>query len=348
MTNSCGKKFHVGGSAMYEDTLRRHLDEIIDNLGVEDPDLIRKYKNFKLEISNRIYASKSGDYDRRTMKIRITKTSSHNNANEVSTTLHELAHHINFCNGGERGHGTDFYNVFRELIFSALDLKKITLQEMKNMNRSNADYSKVMKMLNEYENRPSCRRSEEKFEYEINVPGIAENDPQLIPYGYKYNQRRKTWYKNVDSALVEYEKEFLGMIGIDSLQLKDANTIQMLDDEAEYLNYQKSLTERRKTILERTEKEYGQLKEFIGKLIRNGYDYDGLRTILDGTADNESKEKTSFRFRYITLGGELESKDGNIVLSDIFDIYEYREKDCVLVMRGADIRQINQALAEMK
>ena len=59
---------------------------------------------------------------------------SHNNANEVSTTLHDLAHHINFCNGGERGHGTDFYNVFRELIFSALDLKKITLQEMKNMN----------------------------------------------------------------------------------------------------------------------------------------------------------------------------------------------------------------------
>ena len=328
---------------MYEDTLRNHLNEIIDHLDTEDPELIRKYKNFKLEISNRVYKGKSGDYDRRTMKIRITITSSHNNANEVSTTLHELAHHINYCNGGQRGHGADFYSVFRELIYSALDLKKITLEEMKSMNRSNTDYSKVMKMLDEYEKRQLVKETDKRFEYEINVPGIAENDPQLIPYGYKYNQRRKTWYKNVDPELVEYEKEFLGMIGIDSLQLKDANQIQMLDDEAEYLNYQKSLSERKKTILERTQKEYGQLKKFIRKLIRNGFDYEDLRVLLDGYAENGT-ENPSFRFRYITLGGEISSKEGNIELSDRVDIYEYRKKDCLLIMRDVSIDQISQEI----
>ena len=54
---------------MYEDTLRRHLDEIIDNLGVEDPDAVRKYKNFKLEISDKNLRSRNGAYFPKEMSL---------------------------------------------------------------------------------------------------------------------------------------------------------------------------------------------------------------------------------------------------------------------------------------
>lgn len=333
---------------MYEDTLRQHLNDIIDNLGINDYETVRKYKNYRLEITDKSFSSKSGDYTYKTQKIRITKTSSHNNANEVCTALHELAHHLDNCNRGTSGHGPEFYREYRQLIYSALDLGKITVEELKSMNHSNTDYRKVMKILNEYVRKKPIIELDEPSMIEVNVSGLGEKDPTLIAHGYQYNQRRKTWYINVSPDLVEYEQDMLSRLGITQIQLKDANTIQMLDDEAEYLEQQKRLAERKETLLAKSKREYIHLKEYIHRLVESGYEYKDLKMILDGNTERGDDTEGSFRFRFITLAGQISGKEENVELSDLFDIYEYREKDCRLVLRNTNINDLEKAVAMLQ
>ena len=332
---------------MYEKTLRKHLNEIIDNLGIENEELVKKYKDFKLEITNRMYKSKSGDYNKKTRKIRITQTSSHNNANEVSTALHELAHHLDNCNRKDTDHSKLFYDEFRKLIYSALDLDKISLEEMQEMNRSNSDYSKVQKILKEYERKDPIISKSNNLMYEINVFDLAADDPRLIAHGYQYNQRRKTWYRNIAPEAVELEKKLLEMLDLHDIQLKDANTIQMLDDEAEYMAYQKDLEDRKKTVLERSKKEYESLKIYINRMISNGFDFENLCSMLDGYPDN-SDDHESFRFRYITLAGTINNQGDQIKLEDKFDIYEYREKDSRLVLKNVNMNNIESEIQGLR
>ncbi len=333
---------------MYEKTLRRHLYEIIDNLGIEDPAVAKAYKSFKLEITNKTYKTKSGDYNYRTQKIRITQTSTHNNANEVKTALHELAHHLDYCNRGKSGHDEEFYAQFARLIYSALDLDKITLEEMREMNRSNSDYRKVQKILGAYERKPAIARRQTELTYEINVPGLAANDPRLFAYGYQYNQRRKTWYRNIAPNAIDFERTMLKSLGIEEIQLLDSNTIQMLDDEGEYMAYQKELAERKEAISKHSKEEFRNLTGYIGKLLNSGYEFEDLNDVLAGYGLKKEEEGESFRFRYITLAGTLIQDDHGIRLSDEFDVYEYRKKDALLVLHNVTVDNIDQQLESLR
>ena len=333
---------------MYEKTLRRHLNEIIDNLGIEDPAVVKAYKSFKLEITNKTYKTKSGDYNLRTQKIRITQTASHNNANEVKTALHELAHHLDYCNRGTSGPGKEFYEQYRRLIYSALDLDKITLDEMREMNRSNSDYSKVQKILNEYVRKPAIARIQTELTYEINVPGLSAQDVRLVAYGYQYNQRRKTWYRNIAPNAIDFERMTLRSLGIEEIQLLDSNTIQMLDDEGEFMAYQKELAERKDSISKHSKQEFRNLTGYVGKLLNSGYEFTDLNEVLAGYSRKKEDNSESFRFRYITLEGTLIQDDQGIRLSDAFDVYEYRKKDALLVLRNVTVDNIDQALENLR
>lgn len=333
---------------MYEDTLRRHLDEIIDNLGVEDPDVVRKYKNFKLEISDKNLRSRNGAYFPKEMKIQITRHSQARNANNVKTALHELAHHLDHCDRNHSAHDKEFYRQYRRLLYSALDLGKISLDEMMEMAHTSSDYNKVMKILNEYVPNDPIIKQNEEFMYELNVSGIEETDPRLIAYGYKYNQRRKTWFRKVLPESVDFEKDVLNSLGVTEFQLKDANTIQMLDDEAEYMRYEHELKERKENIIKRSQVEYRQLSNYISKMVANGFDFDALHDNLSGFSVVQENGEESFRFRYITLVGTIIGKENKITLSDIFDIYEYRDDYAAMVLQNVKISDVAAAVAALR
>lgn len=333
---------------MYEDTLRKHLNEIIDNLGVEDRDLMKKYKNYKLEISDKHLKSRLGCYYPTTMKIKLTRYSLEKNANNVCVALHELAHHLDHCDRGCSAHDKEFYKEYRRLIYSALDLEKITKEEMAEMSKIASDYNKVMKILSEYKRKEPIINKSKELMYELNVQGVSEKDRRLISHGYTYNQRRKTWFKIISPKTVDYEKKVLNFLGISSYQLKDANKIQMLDDEQEFMNYQKDLAERKQLIIEKTEKEYVQLKRYLQRLIEQGFEFNELKQQLEGRDLPLENDTPAFRFRYVTLAGTLFNKKDKIELGDRFDIYEYRENDSQCVLQNVTIDGVKEAVEQIR
>ena len=333
---------------MYEDTLRKHLNEIIDNLGVKDRDLLKQYKNYKLEISDKHLKSRLGYYYSATMKIELTRYSLEKNANNVCTALHELAHHLDYCDRANVAHDKEFYREYRRLIYSALDLEKITIEEMAEMSKIASDYNKVMKILSEYKRKDPVINKNKDLMYELNIQGVGEEDKRLIPHGYTYNQRRKTWFKTISPKTVDFEKNVLNYLGISSYQLKDANKIHLLDDEQEFMNYQKDLSERKQLIIEKSQKEYRRLKSYLQRMIDQGFEFDELKDQLEGRDLPLENNTPAFKFRYITLAGTLVNKGDKIELGDRFDIYEYRENDSQCVLQNVEIKNLEEAVKQIR
>ena len=105
---------------------------------------------------------------------------------------------------------------------------------------------------------------------------------------------------------------------------------------------------RRKLISRQSKEEFGNLKKYIDRLLRNGYEFADLNDILAGYSQKKTAGIESFRFRYITLAGTLIQDDQGIRLLDEFDVYEYRKKDATLVLRNTTIENIDQALASLR
>lgn len=103
------------------------------------------YKWFKLNFLNDDRKSFAGDYDMRTHIIRVfvPKTSAKTNANLICTTLHEVSHHIDWCNRHTSDHSDAFYEIFQKLLYSALDLNVVSVSDIKNMPRLTTDHNKI-------------------------------------------------------------------------------------------------------------------------------------------------------------------------------------------------------------
>ena len=108
------------------------------------------------------------------------------------------------------------------------------------------------------------------------------------------------------------------------------------------------LEKRRESISRQSKEEFCNLKRYIDRLLRGGYEFAELNDILAGYSQKKTEGIESFRFRYITLAGTLIQDNQGIRLLDEFDVYEYRKKDATLVLRKATIENIDQALASLK
>lgn len=115
------------------------------------------YKWFKLNFLNDDRKSFAGDYDMRTHIIRVfvPKTSAKTNANLICTTLHEVSHHIDWCNRHTSDHSDAFYEIFQKLLFSAMDLNVVSVSDIKNMPRLTTDHNKILKFIKIYSPNPN-------------------------------------------------------------------------------------------------------------------------------------------------------------------------------------------------
>lgn len=208
-----------------ETQLKEQLNNIIDNALFDDP-LKEKYKSFHLKVSDKINNSYSGLYNPEDKSIEVIdvrgeETSSH------STLLHEVSHHIDYVKNGKTGHKKEFYDIFRKLIYSALDLGYIDRKKMLAMPKRNTDYSKVIKMLKEYKPKePVITPNVSKL---LAVAKAYQFKDLLKSKGFSWNKVNRTWEKVVATKDIDILAKELIDCGINKelLEIKDNSKINM-------------------------------------------------------------------------------------------------------------------------
>lgn len=183
----------------------------------------KAYKAFYVEYIDKEFKSKHGDYNTKNKHIRIFNLS-RTEDQLVVTSIHELAHHINFVNDTSHSfepHGQEFYKVYKKLLFTALDMGLFNKWQFINATADAGDSRKVKRMLEEYRPHPIDYKKDMKL---IQVFRAYEIRKNLQKHGYKYNSVLKSWEKETEKPLDE--ATFLDSIGAD-YKIVDARSINL-------------------------------------------------------------------------------------------------------------------------
>lgn len=183
----------------------------------------KAYKAFYVEYIDKEFKSKHGDYNTKNKHIRIFNLS-RTEDQLVVTSIHELAHHINFVNDTSHSfepHGQEFYKVYKKLLFTALDMGLFNKWQFINVTADAGDSRKVKRMLEEYRPHPIDYKKDMKL---IQVFRAYEIRKNLQKHGYKYNSVLKSWEKETEKPLDE--ATFLDSIGAD-YKIVDARSINL-------------------------------------------------------------------------------------------------------------------------
>lgn len=183
----------------------------------------KAYKAFYVEYIDKEFKSKHGDYNTKNKHIRIFNLS-RTEDQLVVTSIHELAHHINFVNDTSHSfepHGQEFYKVYKKLLFTALDMGLFNKWQFINATADAGDSRKVKRMLEEYRPHPIDYKKDMKL---IQVFRAYEIRKNLQKHGYKYNSVLKSWEKETGKPLDE--ATFLDSIGAD-YKIVDARSINL-------------------------------------------------------------------------------------------------------------------------
>lgn len=205
--------------------IRQVLHDIIDEAYKTKSEEERvRYKKFWIELSDKNIKSRAGQYNGKKRTIEITGMD-RNEKHIVVTCIHELTHHIDNCNRGHSDHSSEFYAVYRELLYAALNMKIFdvaTLQCITDV----TDGKKIKKIADEW--------TPEYVEYRndicvIVVSNCFKQKDVLKAREYKYNTVGRTWEKEIKKDEVEYERGYLNGIEIknEDIEIKDANDIQV-------------------------------------------------------------------------------------------------------------------------
>jgi hypothetical protein len=180
---------------------------------------------FSIDVLGDEFASRLGDYDHRTKKIRIMNLS--NSAGVIlATTIHELAHHCEFCLTGKTGHGAAFYLTMRDLMVTAMQHGWVVPDDLKQLAGGNA---------------PSNRAFLRKFGADLKeVKSSATDSGKIIKVfdafaikdslkaaGYGWSKLELCWTKDVPADQVDQETQFVAACGAARVVVQDARRATM-------------------------------------------------------------------------------------------------------------------------
>jgi len=172
----------------------------------------KTYKNekippFRLEIHVEERKTFHGDYFCPTSTIRIFNMSRPSD-HIISTTIHELAHHVDFSINGSIGHNKRFYEIFRNLMETAIKCGYINYE----VARQKCDSSDIM-MMEKYFGPVKASYDEaydtHKDERIIRVSKSYNIKDFLSSNGFHYNGVEKLWEKDVNKNDVEDVKKMV-------------------------------------------------------------------------------------------------------------------------------------------
>lgn len=171
------------------------------------------------------FASKHGDYHRKTKKIRIMNLSRGVGA-ILATTIHELAHHCEVCNTGSTGHGETFYLTMRDLMITAMKHGWVQHHDLQGLATGNAPSDRVFirKFGEELGQVKSCMTGNTNI---IKVfDGFAIKDG-LKAAGYNWSKLELCWAKEVPVDEVGQETSFVAGLGQGRVVVQDARRATM-------------------------------------------------------------------------------------------------------------------------
>lgn len=184
--------------------LKKILEDIV-YVAYKDSEKLSLYKKFYIEFLQKDLKSKNGQYNEKEHKITIYNLSRSDSV-IIKTSIHELAHHVDTINRGTSDHSQAFYDIYKELLIAALNMKLFSKDLVLEGNTNSSDHSKVAKILNEWIPKYVAYREKEITFIIYNSYEIRNN---LKNNDYKYNSINQTWKKTIDDCEREKEIEFL-------------------------------------------------------------------------------------------------------------------------------------------
>lgn len=173
-----------------EAIIKGALDFILTNT-FNDPD---RFKSYFVRIVPKELTTKHGHYKSKTRLIEIF-----NLAREprftLLTCLHELAHHVEYEELGMTDHDTRFFEIFHQLILTAIGLNYLDQYDITEEDDS-SDYMKLSKYFGEVS------------DWEIPIFPSVEKRMVVVKNGYDYRHTLKNRNFQWHSISQTWEKEF--------------------------------------------------------------------------------------------------------------------------------------------
>lgn len=186
------------------------LTDIIDTAYPEDDYPDNKFKKFFLEVKPEERRGIHGRYFVFKKKIEIFNLS-RPTAHVVTTTIHEVAHHIDYCLRGDSDHKQGFYEVMYQLLIAALGMGIITKEDIISENDS-ADKERLSKYYGEiadWEYEDIDYKTEKRT---IKVKNSFSIKDELKERGYKYSPVEQAWVIDLEVSEMEEEISYLESI----------------------------------------------------------------------------------------------------------------------------------------
>lgn len=253
--------------------LKNKLDLIIKTAYKDHPRL-KQMLFYRLEILPKTTRTSLGLYRFLERKIEVNLGNTPDNANILMTLIHELSHHIEYILTGQSGHKKSFYDIHRALLYTALDLKLLSLNECLRMDRASRNYNKIIKILYEY--KPHNQAAPElPDEIELSVYESFLFKDILKNKNYIWDSIARRWYKVLAPELVRREKDELLSLNIPegNIEERKASKLQVISDKhISYYGYVGVFfLSKRNTVL--TKKIYTQYPELQAQVSKNHRNY---------------------------------------------------------------------------
>ena len=222
---------------------------------------------FKLIIMPEERKTFHGDYDTNTKIIRIFNLS-RPIEHIVSTTIHELAHHIDFMKYGSSGHNKRFYGIFRDLLKTAIECGYIKYESIKNK-KDSLDIKQMEKYYGELIAYYDEKKDTNKNKSIIKVKNCFDIKDYLKSKDFSYNSIEKTWDKVItNNNIEEVKKDILYQDNNVEIIVSDYNDIKM--DANYYVIISKNTYEKKEVLSSNGYKYKGYGVKFLQK---NGLEY---------------------------------------------------------------------------
>lgn len=202
------------------------LKDIIDIAypEVEYPD--NKFKKFYIELVPKEMKTIHGRYFPQLKKIEVFNLS-RPTGHIVTTTIHEVSHHIDHCLRDDSDHSKAFYETMHKLLLTAMSMGIITKDDVITANDSK-DKDRLIKYFGEIESWNTYNIDYHKNIAIIKVTSCFSIKDTLKARGYSYSGIDQAWEKEVDVNYLEEEKGVLsGLISMDNIKIINGNEVDI-------------------------------------------------------------------------------------------------------------------------
>lgn len=202
------------------------LRDIIKNTYKKIDSPNNKFENFFLDIRPKEMKTIHGRYYIETKKIEIFNLS-RPSEHIVTTAIHEVAHHIDYCLRSETDHTKEFYIVMYELLISALGMKIVSKEDILSESDS-YDKNRLIRYFGNIEEWEVVNIPYKEEMMAIKVKNGFNIKDDLRENGYSFSGIEKVWIKELDKEDLGQEKEWLNkLIDLDNVEMDKGNKLNI-------------------------------------------------------------------------------------------------------------------------